>query len=274
MKLHTLYFLTENIMNTFERRHQIIELLKENGMVSVNDLAKRFNVSEVSVRTDLRMLEEQGVLIRFHGGAALSNEKSHENNERKESKETSLEERHNLSHDPKSHIARVAAQLVKEGDTIILDSGSTTLMIAYELLKIKNITVITNNLPAAVVLSDSPDITLVICGGTLRHKTRSMHGTITENSLQGIRADIMFVGADGVDVKMGLTTFNEGYNISSIMANISAKVVAVVDATKFNRNGFNIVLPMQKLDLVITDNSLSKEKQQEIILADVRLKLA
>ncbi|WP_011609295.1 DeoR/GlpR family DNA-binding transcription regulator [Histophilus somni] len=263
-------------MNTFERRHQIIELLKENGIVSVNDLAKRFNVSEVSVRTDLRMLEEQGILTRFHGGAAFSNsnEKPYEKKERNESKETSLEERHGLSHDPKSHIARIAAQLVKEGDTVILDSGSTTLMIAYELLKIKNITVITNNLPAAVVLSDSPDITLVICGGTLRHKTRSMHGTITENSLQGIRADIMFVGADGVDAKIGLTTFNEGYNISSIMADISAKVVAVVDATKFNRNGFNLVLPMQKLDLVITDNSLTKEKQLELISVGVPLQLA
>ncbi|OOF58802.1 DeoR/GlpR family DNA-binding transcription regulator [Rodentibacter genomosp. 2] len=242
-------------MNTFERRNQIIELLKENTSVLVNDLAKRFNVSEVSIRTDLRILEEQRQLVRFHGGAAALTSQE---------KETFLEERYNLSHDPKARIAQAAAQLVKEGDTIILDSGSTTMLVAHELLKIKNITVITNNLPAAVVLSDSPNITLVLCGGTVRHKTRSMHGSITENSLNGIRGDIMFVGADGVDAKIGLTTFNEGYHVSTVMAGISAKVVAVVDSTKFNRNGFNLVLPMSKVDLIITDNKLNDKRQEEL----------
>lgn len=242
-------------MNTFERRNQIMALLKEKGTVLVNDLSKRFNVSEVSVRTDLRVLEEQRQLTRFHGGAGLISTSDNE---------TFLEERYCLSKDPKARIAVAAAQLVKEGDTIILDSGSTTMMVAQELLKIKNITVITNNLPAAAILSDSPDITLVICGGTVRHKTRSMHGAITENSLNGIRGDIMFVGADGIDLKVGLTTFNEGYNISSVMANISAKVVAVIDSTKFNRTGFNLVLPIEKLDLIITDNKLLPEHKQNL----------
>ena len=265
MKVSYAFIKQENTMNTFERRNQIIELLKENGSVLVNDLSKRFNISEVSVRTDLRILEEQGLLIRFHGGAGIMTNST--------DNETFLEERYNLSQDPKARIAKAAAQLIKEGDTIILDSGSTTMMVANELLKIKNITVITNNLPAAFVLSDSPDITLVICGGTVRHKTRSMHGSITENALHGIRGDIMFVGADGVDAKTGLTTFNEGYSISSVMANISAKVVAVVDSTKFNRNGFNQVLPMNKLDLIITDNNLPNKNKQELAALNIPLQL-
>ncbi|KOE62529.1 DeoR/GlpR family DNA-binding transcription regulator, partial [Aggregatibacter actinomycetemcomitans] len=143
-------------MNAFDRRNLIIDLLKENGSVLVSDLAKRFNVSEVSIRTDLRLLEAQNLLTRFHGGAGLLQSQDNE---------TFLDDRYLLSPDPKIRIAKAAAGLIKEGDTIILDSGSTTMMIANELLKIKNITVITNNLPAAFVLSDSVDITLVICGG-------------------------------------------------------------------------------------------------------------
>lgn len=130
-------------MNAFDRRNLIIDLLKENGSVLVSDLAKRFNVSEVSIRTDLRLLEAQNLLTRFHGGAGLLQSQDNE---------TFLDDRYLLSPDPKIRIAKAAAGLIKEGDTIILDSGSTTMMIANELLKIKNITVITNNLPAAFVV--------------------------------------------------------------------------------------------------------------------------
>lgn len=251
-------------MNTFDRRNLIVELLREQGSVVVTDLAKRLNVSEVSIRTDLRILEEQNLLTRFHGGAGLPQNQDNE---------TFLDDRYLISSDPKTQIAKAAVALVKEGDTIILDSGSTTMIIANELLKVKNITVITNNLPAAFVLSDSVDITLVICGGYVRHKTRSMHGSLTEESLRGIRADIMFVGADGVDPKVGLTTFNEGYGISTVMANASAKVVGVVDSTKFNRNGFNLVLPMSKLNLLITDSNLPEKNRIELEALNIPLQI-
>ncbi|TCP97288.1 DeoR family transcriptional regulator [Cricetibacter osteomyelitidis] len=247
-------------MNTFERRNHIIELLQQNGTVLVADLAKRFDTSEVTIRTDLRVLEEQRRLTRFHGGAGKFQAPPDIDRETEEHREKVLEERYTLSADPKQRIAEKAAAMIKEGDTVILDSGSTTMMIAYELLKIKNITVITNNLPAAYILSDSLDITLVICGGYVRHKTRSMHGSITESTLQGIKADIMFVGADGIDPNVGITTFNEGYHISAVMAEASAKVVAVVDSTKFNRNGFNLVLPKEKINTLITDIKAPQEK--------------
>lgn len=261
-------------MNTFERRNTIIELLREKGSVVVAELAKQFNVSEVSIRTDLRVLEEQNLLVRFHGGAGLPTNLSQPQVQQLQQEETLLDERYQLSRDPKIEIAKVAVGLVKEGDTIILDSGSTTMMLAMELVKVKNITVITNNLPAASILSDSPDITLVICGGYVRHKTRSMHGTMTENSLKGIRADLMFVGADGVDPKVGLTTFNEGYGISAVMADISAKVICVVDSTKFNRSGFNLVLPMNKVDLLITNRNISEQTKLELSNSGVEFKLA
>lgn len=120
------------------------------------------------------------------------------------------------------------------------------MLLAEELVKSGDITVITNNLPAAFVLSENPDITLVVCGGTLRHKTRSLHGNITEYALQGIVANLMFVGADGLDAATGITTFNEGYSISGIMAAAAQRVVVVTDSTKFGRRGYNLVLPMEK----------------------------
>ena len=149
--------------------------------------------------------------------------------------------------------------MVKPGDTVILDSGSTTMLLAEELVKSGDITVITNNLPAAFVLSENPDITLVVCGGTLRHKTRSLHGNITEYALQGIVANLMFVGADGLDAATGITTFNEGYSISGIMAGAAQRVVVVTDSSKFGRRGYNLVLPMEKIDTIVTDTGISEE---------------
>lgn len=241
-------------MHSIDRRNKIIELLNSNGTVLVSALSSQFSVSEVTIRTDLRLLEGKGLLTRFHGGATLST-----HFESKPVNELQLEDRYQRCADPKKRIALEAVKHVKQGDTIILDSGSTTMVISEELVKIDNITVITNNLPAAFVLSDNSTIMLFVCGGTLRHKTRSLHGKIAEQSLEGISADILFVGADGIDAKRGITTFNEGYSISAIMAKAARQVIAVLDSSKFGKNGFNIVLPLTKLNMIITDNGVAKE---------------
>ena len=254
-------------MNASERRQEIIELLNMNSTVLVCDLSKKYDVSEVTIRTDLRLLEKQGVLTRFHGGAT----KIIDNDDIKSFKELQLEERYQRFIEAKKRIALEAVKQVKEGDIIILDSGSTTMLIAEELVKLKHITVITNSLTSAFILSDNSDIMLLICGGTLRHKTRSFHGKIAEQSLDGISADILFVGADGIDAQRGITTFNEGYTISSVMANVAKKVVAVLDSSKFGRNGINIVLPLNKLDVIITDTNVDNKYKQEFAKQGINL---
>ena len=254
-------------MNASERRQEIIELLNMNSTVLVCDLSKKYDVSEVTIRTDLRLLEKQGVLTRFHGGAT----KIIDNDDIKSFKELQLEERYQRFIEAKKRIAIEAVKQVKEGDIIILDSGSTTMLIAEELVKLKHITVITNSLTSAFILSDNSDIMLLICGGTLRHKTRSFHGKIAEQSLDGISADILFVGADGIDAQRGITTFNEGYTISSVMANVAKKVVAVLDSSKFGRNGINIVLPLNKLDVIITDTNVDNKYKQEFAKQGINL---
>ncbi len=246
-------------MNASERRQQIVEILNTKGTVLVNDLSEQYNVSEVTIRTDLRLLEKQGVLIRFHGGAT----KIIENDDAKSCKELQLEERYQRFIEAKKRIAIEAVKYVKEGDTVILDSGSTTMLIAEELVKFKHITVITNSLTSAFILSDNRDIMLFMCGGTLRQKTRSFHGKIAEQSLEGISADVLFVGADGIDAQRGITTFNEGYTISSVMANAAKNVIAVLDSSKFGRNGFNVVLPLNQLDTIITDTDVDINYRQQ-----------
>lgn len=254
-------------MNSFERRNKIVDLVNVQGSVMVLDLSNLFGISEVTIRTDLRLLEEKGLVTRFHGGAARPGSNLAES----ENQEVVLEDRYQLASDPKKRIAQAAAAMIDAGMTVILDSGSTTMLIAEALAKKANITVITNSLPAAFALSENKDITLVVCGGTVRHKTHSMHGTIAERSLAGISADLMFVGADGIDATNGITTFNEGYSISSVMAAAAHKVVAVLDASKFNRRGFNQVLPMEKINCVITDDGIVEKDSKALKQTSVEL---
>ena len=254
-------------MNSFERRNKIIQLVNEQGTVLVQDLAGVFAASEATIRADLRFLEQKGVVTRFHGGAA----KIMSGNSETETQEVGFKERFQLASAPKNRIAQAAVKMIHEGMTVILDSGSTTMLIAEGLMTAKNITVITNSLPAAFALSENKDITLVVCGGTVRHKTRSMHGSIAERSLQDINADLMFVGADGIDAVNGITTFNEGYSVSGAMVTAANKVIAVLDSSKFNRRGFNQVLPIEKIDIIITDDAVSEV--DKLALQKTRVKL-
>lgn len=254
-------------MNSFERRNKIIQLVNEQGTVLVQDLAGVFAASEATIRADLRFLEQKGVVTRFHGGAA----KIMSGNSETETQEVGFKERFQLASAPKNRIAQAAVKMIHEGMTVILDSGSTTMLIAEGLMTAKNITVITNSLPAAFSLSENKDITLVVCGGTVRHKTRSMHGSIAERLLQDINADLMFVGADGIDAVNGITTFNEGYSISGAMVTAANKVIAVLDSSKFNRRGFNQVLPIEKIDIIITDDAMSEV--DKLALQKTRVKL-
>ncbi|XNM60496.1 DeoR/GlpR family DNA-binding transcription regulator [Escherichia coli] len=253
-------------MNSFERRNKIIQLVNEQGTVLVQDLAGVFAASEAIIRADLRFLEQKGVVTRFHGGAA----KIMSGNSETETQEVGFKERFQLASAPKNRIAQAAVKMIDEGMTVILDSGSTTMLIAEGLMTAKNITVITNSLPAAFALSENKDITLVVCGGTVRHKTRSMHGSIAERSLQDINADLMFVGADGLMRLMVLRPLmkviqwrRDGHS--------REKVIAVLDSSKFNRRGFNQVLPIEKIDIIITDDAVSEVDKMALQKTAVKL---
>lgn len=268
-------------MNLIQRRQKILQELEVKGTVEVKKLASMFNASEVTVRADLRTLEKDGKLVRFFGGAQLPDNTLVSTTVAPEPKSTknlkdelSISSRYYINSEEKVCIAKRAASMVPVSASIILDSGSTTHLVAEELSVRGALTVITNNLSAAMALSDAPDTTLVICGGIYRSKTQSMHGQKAEQCLDGVNADILFIGADGMDSERGITTFNEGYHISKVMAASADKIVAVVDSSKFKRSGFNQVLDAKQIDMLITDKGISSELVAQFSEAGIEVIIA
>lgn len=252
-------------MNLRERRKNILELLKQTGTVQVVALAEQFSLSEVTIRMDLRILEEYGYLIRFNGGAKLCWHKNID-------EQKTLPKKHMaFTHILKLRMAKQASAMVFPGASVILDGSSTTLLIAEELVKVGDITVITNNIPAANILSSNQNITLVLCGGMYNHKTRSLHGSIAESTLAGVTADLLFVSADGIDPKIGITTFSEGYAISAAMANAANRVIAIADSSRYGRSGFNQVLSIEQIDTLIIDDGLGDAERIALKTAGVEL---
>ncbi|EDL54909.1 MULTISPECIES: DeoR/GlpR family DNA-binding transcription regulator [Vibrio] len=248
-------------MNPLNRREKILELLKKDGQVAVKELSVLFDTSEVTLRSDLKFLENQGKLKRFFGGAQSIESLPLTQQEYED--EVQIDNRYQLNSDSKERIACVAAGLVRKGDSIIIDSGSTTHLVAKCLAKEGGYTIITNNLAASSELLEAPDTTLVIVGGTYRSKTKSLHGYQAEQCLNGVQADVLFVGADGIDPEKGITTFNEGYAITGVMASCVQKVVAVVDSAKLGRIGFNKVLDASQIDTLVTDSGIPADTKRK-----------
>ena len=226
-----------------------------------------FGTSEVTLRADLKTLEKQGRLKRFFGGAQSMNSLPLTQSD----DEIQLDNRFDMNKDSKSRISRAAADLVSKGDSIIIDSGSTTHLVAEQLASEGGYTIITNNLAASVVLMDASDTTLVLVGGTYREKTKSLHGYQAEQCLSGVQADVLFVGADGIDPDKGITTFNEGYAITDVMAKCVQKVIAVVDSSKLGRIGFNKVLDVSRIDTLVIDSGITPEMKRRFEAVGVKV---
>ena len=232
-----------------ERRNRIVELLQDNGRVTVEELASRFVTSAVTIRTDLTALEKSGAAVRTHGGALLPQD----NDDRP------LAFKRTLNHPEKVRIAKVAVGLVREGETIILDSGTTTAEIAKQLrkLELQSLNVITNALNIATLLADVPFIRLIMPGGILRPESNSLSGHIAEAALADLQADRLFLGADGLDPERGVMTphLSEAQLNAKMMA-ISRQVIAVADATKFVRRNISLIARVDQLHIVITNSEV------------------
>ena len=248
--------------NTQQRRHTIITLLGSQGEVSVDDLAKRFDTSEVTIRKDLAILENSGLLLRRYGGAVpLPKEITDNKNE-------------NLS-ERKISIAQKAAMMINDHNRIIIDSGHTTSALVTELNNKKGLVVMTNSLAIAnklQTLENEP--TLLMTGGTWDTHSESFQGQVAENSLRSYDFDQLFIGADGLDLERGTTTFNELIGLSRVMAEVSREVIVLVESDKFNRKIPNVEIPINQIHTVITDSELSAEKHEELINLGVNLIIA
>lgn len=233
-----------------ERQRKIIELLEETNSLKVTELAIEFKVSESTIRRDFQEMEKKNLLKRTHGGAVDIRGRSFEPTF-KEKKEEYLEE--------KETIGRLAADLVEDGDAVILDTGTTTLEIAKR-LKHKSITVITNSLDVAEELSESENIELIMTGGVLRGNTRAMVGTLAEGTLRNFKADLAFIGVNGLDLDAGLTTPNHvEASTKKAMMNASHKIYVACDESKFNRVSFAVIASVNELTGVVTAGNFGEK---------------
>jgi len=242
--------------STLERRVSILNKLDLDGQVIVSDLSKGLKVSEVTIRNDLNKLEEKKMLVRTRGGAFKLE---------RVGADFDLSEKNTLHLQEKKRIGVAAAQLLEEGDTIILDSGSTTMEITKHLSRFSNLTIITNALNIAISLAELKNINVIIPGGILRRNSLSLVGSTAEETFQHYFCDKLFLAVDGFNLTSGLSTPNveEAY-LNKIMIGIAKKVIVVTDSSKFNKRSFAVIAPISKVDIVVTDSGISPEVQKEL----------
>lgn len=245
--------------NTPQRRHNILALLNQQGEVSVDDLAKRFETSEVTIRKDLAALETNGLLLRRYGGAVTL---PHE----------LIQETAQPVSPYKQAIARAAAARIREHARIIVDSGSTTAALIPELGSQPGLVVMTNSLHVARALTElEPEPVLLMTGGTWDPHSESFQGQVAEQVLRSYDFDQLFIGADGIDLERGTTTFNELLGLSRVMAEVAREVTVMVEADKVGRKIPNLELPWSSIHTLITDDRLPAEAREQIQARGINL---
>lgn len=228
-----------------ERLSVIIETLNKQGRCLVADLAKQMEVSEVTIRQDLDVLERKGLLRRTHGGAILPSKIGFERPFQVE--ETSFK-------DQKERIAQAAAELVSPGDTLILDVGTTIAELARKLLNHHELTVLTNALNIAATLEANPGITTIVTGGVLRAKQHSLVNPYATLILEKIRVDLAFIGIGGIEANHGITNVNIAEaEIKSIFLKAAQRRVVLADSSKIGNIGLVKIANLDQIDLLITD---------------------
>ena len=237
--------------NTRQRRRHIMEQLLQHGSVQVAELVERHGVSSVTIRTDLNHLEAQGLVTRSHGGASLL---------RVPPQEHGIHEKDTLNLPLKDAIGARAALLVRPGDNIILDSGSTTMMLARHLRNQREVTVMTNGLNIAWELAGAQGITLRLTGGLLHQPSLSLHGSQAEASLASFSFDTLFLGVDGLDLQFGATTHHEAEALlNHRMVERARRIVVLTDSSKCGKVSLHRIALLNEVHTVITDAGISKE---------------
>jgi DeoR family transcriptional regulator of aga operon len=248
-----------------ERRREVLGILQRDGRVLVKDLARHFHTSQITIRKDLEFLDGQGVIQRTHGGALPLQAGT--------LFDPTLREKEKLHRKQKMEIAQAAAQLVEEGQSVVLDSGTTTTAIARELKEKVKLTVITNAINIAAELAGT-HIELILTGGMLRKNSFSLVGPLAERVLRQLSADILFLGVDGFDTRAGLFTPNLlESEVNRVMVEISRRTIAVCDSSKFGRRSLCNIMPVNMVHEVITDKLISKSDLRALKDAGVKVTL-
>jgi DeoR/GlpR family transcriptional regulator of sugar metabolism len=239
------------------RREKILEYLREDGSAKVLDLARIFKVTDVTIRQDLEKLEKEGLVIKEHGGAYLKEVPE-------QVKGFALAHRENL--DKKEMIARKCLEYIESGDTIILDSGSTTTEIAAKLKGFRNLTVITNALNIALMLGAEPGIEVIVTGGEFKPPTLSLTGQKAADFFKGLHVQKLFLATAGISLKAGLTYPSiSDIVVKKAMIEAAETTYLVADSTKMGKSSLASLGALSLIDYIITDPGI-EEKHKTVLM--------
>jgi DeoR family galactitol utilization operon repressor len=242
-----------------ERKTMILDLLAEDSKISVSDLSKRFGVTMVTARADLIALEEEGYIVRTHGGAMPAFHPK-------------IMERIRSKKELKAAIARAAAQLIEEGDTIIITAGTTTALIPKYLLGKRDIHIVTNNTLLLTYARANPQLRVTLVGGEFLPSEEGVVGPLALKAIEQFHVAKSFIGVDGASVKQGFTANSiESADFVRKMADQADRVIVVADSAKFGTAGFAKILPFEDVNTLVTDSFLHKEFEDKLIEANVNV---
>ena len=235
-------------MNITERHQVILNKLQQEGQVQVVDLSSQLDVSSVTLRKDLKLLEDRNLLFRTHGGATLYNPYT---------AERPVNEKENLQKEEKMRIGQAAAKAIVAGDSIIIASGTTVQALAHCIQPKGNLTVITAALNVAIALTRHPEVEIIQLGGLVRKSSSSITGPYAQNILADFCCTKLFLGVDGIDAEIGLTTTSvaEAHLNRQMMA-ASQNIIVLTDSSKFGKRGIGRICGIENVNQVITDNGI------------------
>ncbi|MET3684111.1 DeoR family fructose operon transcriptional repressor [Alkalibacillus flavidus] len=249
-----------------ERKELIHNYIVEYHRASVQQLCNAFNVSESTIRRDLSELEQEHRIKRTHGGAIPIESVNFE---------PTITEKADRFLDEKQAIAKQAVRYIQEGDTILVDAGTTTLSLIHEIKQFQSLTVVTNSVVHAELLKDSPQLEVIVPGGRLRHETQALVGPLTDQTLSFLHVDTAFIGTNGVDLKDGLTTPNLiEASTKRLMIEQSSDVIVLADHSKFDKVTFAKFADIDVIHRCITDEHVDSRYIAEFDQRGVTLEIA
>ena len=250
-------------LNIIDRHKLILKKLEANGFVTVNGLSDDFNVSLVTIRKDLKLLEEKKLLFRSHGKAVPVNPYI---------TESTVKIKEKIHIEEKNKIAIAAAQTLEPNDSIIIASGTSVIEFARHIRPLEGLTVLTASLNTAIILTKIKGIDIMQLGGTVRSSSASVIGPIGEKMLAEFTFTKLFLGVDGIDIDYGLTTTNlMEASLNKEMIKASQKLIVLADSSKFNKKGFGRICGLNEVDQIITDSGLDEKTKNRLLELGVEL---
>jgi DeoR family transcriptional regulator of aga operon len=249
-----------------ERQDSIVNYLKKKGFAQVDELSRLLDVSAITIRRDLDLLEKKGTLERSHGGARYRNFLL---------KESLYEEKGREQLTEKSAIAQMAAQLVQSGETLFLNSGSTTRLVMAALEERNDLRIVTNNLAAVQTLQSTHGPEILVPGGYYRRQSQCLVGAETLDYLGRVYGDRVIMGTDGLSLEGGLTSpvSQEAAVTRAMVQQCQGEVIVVTDSTKIGRISHFKTIELDRIDLVITDSNIDRILKEELEAAGLKIRL-